>query len=277
MKKLTYKTIDLFGNETINFIETKKRTGKTLFDDYEAFVEKFKDKKTTDDCYTPDAVYKVVLNFVSDKFDLNGYEIIRPFYQDGDFESIEYSKNCIVIDNPPFSIISKIAKFYIKKGIKFFLFAPHLTLFSAGFECTSIICGSEIVYENGAAVKTSFLSNLFGDVRVMTAPALYNEFEKIKDNNKIKLPKYEYPNNVLTVSKVQKLVENGITLEIKNEHCKHIRVLDDQRKHKKAIFGSGFLLAEKAAAEKEKEIIFVWKLSLKELQIIKSLDCDNCR
>lgn len=26
---------------------------KELFEDYEGFVEKFKTKKTTDDCYTP--------------------------------------------------------------------------------------------------------------------------------------------------------------------------------------------------------------------------------
>lgn len=33
---------------------------KTQFDDYEGFVNKFKPKKTTDDCYTPDWVYEFV-------------------------------------------------------------------------------------------------------------------------------------------------------------------------------------------------------------------------
>lgn len=35
--------------------------------DYDAFVEKFKPKKTTDDCYTPDAVYDTVLKWVEKK------------------------------------------------------------------------------------------------------------------------------------------------------------------------------------------------------------------
>ena len=29
---------------------------------YQAFVDKFKPKKTTDDCYTPENIYKVVLD-----------------------------------------------------------------------------------------------------------------------------------------------------------------------------------------------------------------------
>ena len=32
-------------------------------EEYAAFVEKFKPKKTTDDCYTPPAVYEAVLNY----------------------------------------------------------------------------------------------------------------------------------------------------------------------------------------------------------------------
>lgn len=40
----------------------------------------------------------------------------------------------MVIDNPPFSIISKIVRFYHKNEIPFFLFAPALTLFGAAAE-----------------------------------------------------------------------------------------------------------------------------------------------
>ena len=35
-------------------------TREEKFNDYEGFVEKFKPKKTTDDCYTPPAVYEAV-------------------------------------------------------------------------------------------------------------------------------------------------------------------------------------------------------------------------
>ena len=45
-KNIIYKSVDLFGNETMHLIEKKKKRDKTLFDDYEAFVDKFEDKKT---------------------------------------------------------------------------------------------------------------------------------------------------------------------------------------------------------------------------------------
>jgi len=293
-KNATYKTTDLFGNENINFVTKKKKATKTLFDDYEAFVDKFEDKKTTDDCYTPDNVYKAILNFISDKFDLKDFEIIRPFYPGGDYESLEYKKNCVVIDNPPFSIITKIERFYIENGVKFFLFAPHMTLFSSNLKCTAIVVGGDIVYENGATVKTSFLSNMFGNIRILGAPELYNDLRTINANNKVSLPKYDYPNNIITVSKVQKLVENGIEFKVDYSDCHHCSQLESQKKHKKTLFGSGFLLSEKAAAEKaaaekaaaekaaaekaaaekaaaENDTRIIWELSPKELQIIETL------
>jgi len=264
-----YKTVDLFGNEQIQLIERKRTSTKTLFTDYEGFVDKFEGKKTTDDCYTPNNVYAEILNFVSANFDLKDLQIIRPFYPEGDFESIDYPKNCVVIDNPPFSIVSKIARFYIDREIRFFLFAPHMTLFSSNLKCTAIVVGGDIVYENGATVKTSFLSNMFGDLRILAAPELYDNLTAINTNNKVSLPKYDYPNNIITVSKVQKMVENGINFKVNYSDCYHCSQLDSQKKHKKTLFGSGFLLSEKAAAEKEHRII--WELSQKELQIIETL------
>ena len=54
------KSINLFGQEEHVFTNRGK-SQKGLFNDYEGFVEKFKPKKTTDDCYTPPAVYDYVL------------------------------------------------------------------------------------------------------------------------------------------------------------------------------------------------------------------------
>ena len=70
-----YKTIDLFGNEKINFTSKKLKSKKSTFDDFEEFTEKFEKKLTTDDCYTPEPVYKVVLNYVNKIFDLKDYEL----------------------------------------------------------------------------------------------------------------------------------------------------------------------------------------------------------
>lgn len=269
------ESVDIFGNKVV-FIKPllSDRKEKSLFDDYETFVDKFKTKKTTDDCYTPPEVYNCILRYVSEKCNIKGAEIVRPFYPGGDYENCEYPEGCIVIDNPPFSIVSQIAKFYTEKDIKFFLFAPHLTLFSARGEYNRIVVGASIVYENGANVKTSFISNLFGDVMVMSEPDLYRKLERINKLKKVELPKYKYPNEVLTVSGVQRCVERGISMIFKKEDVWQISVLDSQKPHKKTIFGSGFLLSEKATAEKaaaEKDNSIEWKLSDREKKIIKSL------
>lgn len=279
------KSVDIFGNK-VAFIKPSlsKEKEKTLFDDYENFVDKFKTKKTTDDCYTPPEVYNCVLRYVSEKCNIRGAEIARPFYPGGDYENCEYPDGCIVVDNPPFSILSQIARFYMEKDIKFFLFAPHLTLFGAMGEYCRIVVGAPITYENGAIVKTSFISNLFDDVMVMSDPFLYRELERINELKKVNLPRYKYPNNVLTVSAMQWCVERGVSMRFKKEDLYHIRRLDSQKPHKKTIFGSGFLISEKAATEKanaekaatekeasKKDNIIIWELSEREMEIIKSL------
>lgn len=38
---------------------------------YEEFVEKFKPKKTTDDCYTPPEIYEVVKQWACNKFNID--------------------------------------------------------------------------------------------------------------------------------------------------------------------------------------------------------------
>lgn len=191
MKEVAYKQIDLFGGEQIKFAASKKRK-PNLFTDHDAFVEKFEPKKTTDDCYTPKAVFDAVLEYVHENCDLTGKAIIRPFYPGGDFEAIEYAPNCVVVDNPPFSIISKIVRFYLANDVRFFLFAPHLTLFSCDVDCTHLVVGGEVRYENGAVVKTSFLSNMFGEAKIIGDAAFYQKLQEINDAQKVNLPKYEY-------------------------------------------------------------------------------------
>jgi len=293
MGTFTYKKIDLFGNEEM-VIATKKKLKPDLFSDHDAFVEKFEIKKTTDDCYTPEAVYSCVLEYVGQNFDLSDRQIIRPFYPGGDYEALEYPANAVVIDNPPFSIITKIARFYLAKGISFFLFAPHLTLFSSDIDCTHIVVGGDVTYENGANVKTSFLSNMFGNAKVIGNAELHDKLEAINQANKVNLPKYVYPENVLTVSMVSWMVEKGISFRLNKGDMVHCRALDSQKKHGKSLFGSGFLLSNKAAAEKaaaekaaaekaaaekaaaekaaaEKDNVIAWELSEREKAIIEAM------
>jgi hypothetical protein len=277
--------MNLFGNGIIGKREIPLAQRRKVFRDYESFVEKFKPKKTTDDCYTPRYVYDYILKYVAGKADISGCETVRPFYPGGDYKNFAYPDNCVVIDNPPFSIITPIVRFYLEKNIKFFLFAPHMTLFQASwYGCTALIVGAGIIYENGAKVKTSFLSNLFGDIAVTGEAGLYKDLEELVENEqkqgkKKQLPKYIYPGNVLTVSMVHSLVLSGISIQFdRSSVCKY-KALECQKAADKSIFGGGYLISDKAAAEKtaaektaaEKTAAIRWELSEKELDIIKSL------
>lgn len=174
-------------------------------DEYNDFLEKFEPKKTTDDCYTPEEVYEAVANFVESEYGVNKKKFFRPFYPGGDYQKENYNGK-IVVDNPPFSILAEIKRFYAEHEIKFFLFAPSMTLFSASdVQATYITCGVNLTYENGANVLTSFVTNLDdSDIIVKTAPKLYEavyEADKlVRSKNKKDLPKYEYPDNILTAA-----------------------------------------------------------------------------
>lgn len=128
-------------------------------EEYQAFVDKFKPKKTTDDCYTPAPVYEAVKTWAIDKYGLTDRPIVRPFYPGGDYQKMTYPDGAVVIDNPPFSIESEIVDFYHAHNIDFFLFVSSLTGFSLlnGRDwLKSVIAHASVTYENGAVVTTSF-------------------------------------------------------------------------------------------------------------------------
>ena len=45
---------------------------------YDEFVEKFKPKKTTDDCYTPPSVYAVIRDWACNEYGIDPAKIVRP-------------------------------------------------------------------------------------------------------------------------------------------------------------------------------------------------------
>ena len=252
---------------------------------YEQFVEKFKPRKTTDDCYTPKKVYDAVVQFVKDEYGIGDRKIVRPFWPGGDYERFEYDDGCIVIDNPPFSILSKIIDFYMKKGIDFFLFAPALTIFStigkrAGVNV--ILSDNSIIYENGATVKTCFVTNM-GEYKIHTSPSLFKLIEK-ENNKKQDKINYDYPDNIITSAKIQVLAKYGQEFKIKENECVLVGRLDEQKKSKKGIYGSGFIVNDRIAEikrqleakaegqKKERNQKYYWKLSEREKQIVKTLN-----
>ena len=218
---------------------------------YEDFVNKFKPKKTTDDCYTPPAIYEAVKNWACNKYGILPDSIVRPFYPGGDYEHYPYPAGCTVLDNPPFSILTKICEFYLANDIKFFLIAQTAP------DLNKII----------------------------------NEANKeLIQGEKQPLPKYEYPCHVLTAAMMQKYSRHGITLEIRKTDCAHISKLDAQAKYDKSIYGTGLLLSDEAAKAHSKvkqnlaeekqnprqnEEKYEWTLSNREKGLIKKLGRNN--
>lgn len=258
-------------------------------DEYNEFVDKFKPKKTTDDCYTPDNVYEAVAEWVSQEYGIDRSDMVRPFYPGGDYRSADYAPGCCVVDNPPFSILAEIERFYQEHGVRFFLFEHTLTLFSRRIDGVCYIpCDGKVTYENGAGVNTSFATNLEPDLIVRTAPALVVALRKANDANlpeeKKHLPKYSYPPEVITSAMVARWCSRGVDFRLRREDAERIQALDAQLPDGKGIFGCGFLLSESAAREaeaaaREAEAAalgtsgagYVWELSQRERGIIAGL------
>ena len=59
-------------------------------EEYQAFVDKFKTKKTTDDCYTPPEIYRVIADYVANRYRLNREDFVRPFFPGGDYKHHPY-------------------------------------------------------------------------------------------------------------------------------------------------------------------------------------------
>ena len=276
--------------ESVDEIERKKKefeermaAGEISEEDeeYQEFLEKFKLKKTTDDCYTPAPVYEKVAQYVAETYGVSPASFVRPFYPGGDYQKETYPKDCVVVDNPPFSIMAEILQFYKERGIRFFLFAPTLTLFSSSSSsCTALPCTLAVIYENGASVNTSFLTNLEpSSVRFRSAPKLQamvqegiDEFTKTLRKS---LPKYSYPPHIITAPWVGVLSRLGIEFSVPVAESEGISGLDSQKPSGKEIFGKGYIVNDAVKAEREKaerEKAERWELSARELAIIDKLN-----
>ena len=135
-------------------IRNNERMNKQTSQEYYEWLSKFEAKKTTDDCYTPPGVYDAVIEYVGKEvISLDGLNVVRPFYPGGDYQkdAQSYDDKTIVIDNPPFSIITPICKFYQENNIKFFLFCPGLTALST----VATVQGLTVVIADGSTMGSS--------------------------------------------------------------------------------------------------------------------------
>ena len=257
---------------------------------YQDFVEKFDGPKTTDDCYTPPEIYEAVAAWVEKTYGYRrgDFEYVRPFRPGGDYQAETYNARDVVVDNPPFSILSKICAWYTERRILFFLFAPTLTILNTlknpklKEEVCVILCGAPIVYENGAEVNTSFITNLDREYNLRIEPDIFQKIDEISETLRRaahkELPKYNYPDYVLT-GKEYRLAKYGQRLLIPKGECVAVRGLDAQKEYGKNIFGCGLLLSERAAAERaaaeraaaERAAAKKWELSEREWEIVRKM------
>lgn len=221
-------------------------------------------KLTTDDCYTPDDVYDIVLDWVIDKYNLqDGTKIVRPFYPGGNYKEFDYPTDCVVIDNPPFSILASIRKWYMKQDIKYFLFCPTFTSLYKKHEDCLVITERKITYTNGTLVNTSFVTNLDDKNAIVTAPDLslllkQAKSQEVKSSKRIEK---KYPKNA----------------------CCSIREIEAEKRAGLESFGRKLLVADNIAEDIDEKLKlltinteeYVLELSEAEKAIIKTLGKGN--
>lgn len=256
--------------------------------DYDEFVNKFKPKKTTDDCYTPPAIYEAVLSWCEKEYGIDRASVIRPFKPGGGGYQREDYTGRVVVDNPPFSILAQIVDWYNEHGIKYFLFAPSLTALNYAQRkgVCFVFVDARITYENGAQVRTAFLTNM-DDCITRSACDLSRELKAINaqlehkkaygrtQNRAHQVAKYNYPSELMTSARLGNLAAKGVTFKVKRAHF--VRQLDAQKPLKKTIFGCGLLISRKDAEDirKQEEQLqdetYTFELSEREKAIVDNL------
>ncbi len=219
---------------------------------YDEFVEKFKPKKTTDDCYTPPVVYDAVLQWAHRFLPVGDRPVVRPFWPGADYRSFDYPARCVVIDNPPFSCFAEIVNFYVTHDIPFLLFAPAMS--SIRSNCTFVACGVNVTYENGACVNTSFVTNMLGPLICTSAPELYR-CVKLADEHNLRSRKKQprrlvFPDCVLRAATLHTLSRAGVRFAVTRQQGRVVGTACDSRSGGGSEFGNSVLLSDSATAEK---------------------------
>ncbi len=221
---------------------------------YDQFVDKFKPRHTSDDTHTPPNVYEAVLAWCVRRYGIDRAKAVRPFFPGGDYANAEYPEDCCVIDNPPFSVLSQIVRFYLERGIRFFLFAPSLTSIGHARHpgCAAIFSDSDITFDNGAVIRCAFLTSLEPpDVLAVSAPDLGDAIAVEEAVNRKAGKKHvtplSMPDEVLTGARMQYLAAHHTPHTVRRSEAVFVRRLDN---YAGGIYGGGYLLSPRAAAER---------------------------
>ena len=243
--------------------------------EYEEFIDKFKPRRTTDDCFTPPDVYEAVVGWLRGKGMISDADnIVRPFYPGGDFERFAYKPEDVVVDNPPFSIMAKIRRFYAERGIRYFLFAPFNT--NPMETDTNVVAFATITYDNGALVRTSFVTNLLPGVAMRAARSLRTAIEnapsQIEARKTKTLRRNVFPDHVIAPTHFGFAVED---FDLRRGEVRNVKSVGGYK-----IFGGGWLLSDRAAERIKAERIKAERIKAerikaeKECQVIALNDAD---
>lgn len=205
-------------------------------EEYFEWLRKFERKHTTDECYTPPAVYEEIKNYVVKFFGLEDKTIERPFYPNGDYKKAaeSYDENTVVIDNPPFSLTTDIVKTYQAMRIKFLIFTQMKTaLYHIDKGVSVWFMPHNIVYDGGIKVCTAFMTNLEKEQCIRTVPGL------ISPPSPQKKPKNYYPDNLYIASHFCSMSRAGAALMIPISPEMSRGTFVDKNRGKVQIYGRG--------------------------------------
>ena len=225
--------------------------------EYKAFIEKFKPKLTTDDCYTPPAVFDAVEKWVRKTYKIpDTVKTLRPFKPGGDYQREDYSGDVVVIDNPPFSILTEILRWYLDRNVRFFLFAQAVTNFNAlqgDKRLTRVIAFADVTYENGAHVSTGFITNMEPGVAIRTSAELHDAVEAASDKKTADLGKYRRPRNVKVASDFAKANRAGCENVFTFDQVCLVKNIDAMKAKGKVLYGSGCIVSDAVADKLDRD------------------------
>ena len=108
------------------------------------------------------------------------------------------------------------------------------------------------------------------DLRVWLCPKLQDMIDEAQAEPDKTKRQFVYPDNIITAATLQKIVTRGIEWKVPKVACEYINDSDSCNEQGRSLFGGGFILAERAAAERAAATKLL--LSDRERAIIARLD-----
>lgn len=257
---------------------------------YKYCVTNGRNLNSADECYTPPSVYDTVLNYAVERYNLQGKHIVRPFIPGGAFQKYVYAKNDVVIDNPPFSMTTKIVNWYIDNNIPFFLFVNGLygVSLSRGInrKATVIVTNANVSFYNKGSekrIKLGFVTNLEPKNIVIRGDAsLTKRLNGLV--NKKSFKRFRYPENFLKNSDILSALQRNVELKLTTDNCMFEDNLDYHKAQTRdtsqrlSVFGGGYLVNDKLYDEFKESLkhdlpgTYGVTLSIREKKIIEHLN-----